>query len=551
MKTKYIIIPALMVASTLFSCVNDLNTKPLDPNEITSESVYGSPESYKSGLAKCYGAFALSGQEGGESGEIDGVDMGLSAFLRAMWNTQELCADQAICAWKNDQYNHEMNFMTWGTAQNELITAMYYRVTFSITVMNEYLKQTSDDKLALRGTSAELRDEIAKYRIETRFLRALMYHYGMDAFGAMPFVTEADPIGKYFPPQADRKQLFTFIESELTDIMPLMAEPKAIEFGRVDRAAAWVLLSRLYLNAKVYIGQERYTDAITYASKVIEATQYDLASNYSNIFKSDNDPSNPDVWKEVIFSINFDASHTNAFGTTFLVKASREAGGTDDGNPNGANDITESGSPDAWGGIRAREELVNLFPNDGTSDAKSFLVSPDKRCIIYTRARTKDVADPWTFRSGYSVYKWRSLNSKGEYSSMNFSSTDYPLMRLGEVYLTYAEAVVRGGAGGSRGEALRLVNRLRERAYGNTTGNISDGELTLNFLLDERGRELYWEGFRRTDLIRYDKFTSGDYLWAWKGNSNDGRAVDQRYIVYPIPYADMVANPNLKQNAGY
>lgn len=535
----------------LASCVNDLDTLPIDPNVETSESVYSSPESYKQGLAKCYGAFALSGQTGGESGEIDGVDAGLSTFLRALWNTQEMCSDLALNAWKDNNYNHEVNFMNWGTTQNEIISAMYYRITFSVTVMNEYLKQTSAEKLAERGVSADLKAEIEQYRIETRFLRALMYYYGLDAFGSMPFVTENDPIGKYFPPQATRLQLFEYIESELKAIEPLMAAPKTIEFGRVDRAAAWTLLSRLYLNAKVYIDQERYTDAVTWSSKVIQTPFYGLATNYSNLFKSDNDNTNPDVWKEIIFSINFNADNTNAFATTFLVKSSRQGGDPKDGNPTGANDITESGSPDAWGGNRARVNLVNLFPNNNTSDANSFLISNDSRCIIYTRARTKEAVDPWNFASGYSVYKWRSLSSTGAYTDKSFSSTDFPLMRLAEVYLTFAEAVVRGGQGATRDEALTYVNALRTRAYGNMNGNITDAEMTVDFLLNERGRELYWEGFRRTDLIRHGKFTSGDYLWPWKGGSNNGRGVSNRYNLYPIPYADMVANPNLKQNPGY
>lgn len=551
MKAKYIIISVAM-AFGFNSCVNDLNTVPIDPNETTSESVYGTPESYKQGLAKCYGAFAVSGQTGGESGEIIGVDAGLSTFLRSMWNMQELTTDLAACAWEKDQAGYPViNTMTWGTTSNETISALYYRITFSVSIMNEYLKQTSDEKLAARGTSAELKAEIQNYRTEARFLRALMYYYGMDLFGNIPFTTEADPIGKYFPKQISRADLFKYVQSELLAVEPLMAEPKGIEFGRADKAAVWTTLSRMYLNAQVYIGENRYTDAITWSRKVIESPVYGLASNYSNLFKSDNDKTNPDVWKEIIFSINFDKQNTEAYATSILVNGSRQGGVTDNGNPGGNNWIEESGTNFAWAGFRAKSNLVDLFPNSDTENSEGFLVSPDSRCIIYKRGRNKAIGDQWRFADGYGVYKWRSVSSTGVYSMLQYSSTDYPIMRLAEVYLTYAEAVVRGGAGGSRTNALNYVNALRERAYGNTNGNIVDGDMTVAFFLGERGRELYWEGFRRTDLIRYDKYTSGDYVWPWKGGSNVGRAVSDAYNLLPIPFNDLVANPNLKQNPLY
>jgi starch-binding outer membrane protein, SusD/RagB family len=129
--------------------------------------------------------------------------------------------------------------------------------------------------------------------------------------------------------------------------------------------------------------------------------------------------------------------------------------------------------------------------------------------------------------------------------------TDYPMFRLADAYLTYAEAVLRGGQGGDASTALNYVNQLRERAFGNTSGNITSGELTLDFILDERARELYWEGHRRTDLIRFNKFTGGEYLWPWKGNVKAGAATPAYRNLYPIPSNDLGANPNLEQNDGY
>ena len=115
----------------------------------------------------------------------------------------------------------------------------------------------------------------------------------------------------------------------------------------------------------------------------------------------------------------------------------------------------------------------------------------------------------------------------------------------------YAEAVLRGGSGGDKTTAVGYINQLRERAYGNTNGNITAADLTLNFILDERGRELYWEGHRRTDLIRFGQFTSATYLWPWKGGVETGTGVDAHYNLFPIPNTDRTANPNLGQNPGY
>jgi hypothetical protein len=135
-------------------------------------------------------------------------------------------------------------------------------------------------------------------------------------------------------------------------------------------------------------------------------------------------------------------------------------------------------------------------------------------------------------------------------SNSEFVDTDFPVFRLADAYLMYAEAVLRGG-GGSRAQALGYVNALRQRAYGNASGNVTDAQLTLDFILAERSRELFWEGHRRTDLVRFDRFAGGSYLFAWKGGLPAGRATDAFRVLYPLPASELVANPNLTQNPGY
>ncbi len=541
MKIKYHIIALAALTLGFSSCVNDLNTVPIDPDVATSETVYGSPESYLQGLAKIYGAFVSQGQNGGNDGEIEGVDGGLSTFTRGFWNCQEIPADHSILAWKDDNTNAQMNFMNWNSTENGNIKATYYRVLFTITLSNEYLKQTTDAKLDLRGTDAELRAKIAGYRAETRALRALMWSYGMDLFGNLPFVTEADPIGMFFPKQATRQEIFEYVESELLAVEPQLAEPKTAGFGHVDKGLVWGLLSRMYLNAEVYVGENRYSDACTYAAKVIDCGAYSLAPNYAELFMGDNSE-NPEAYQEMIHLGQSDALKTQNYGgATYMVCASRKADDVSN-QPSGCG-------TDAWGGIRAQPNLVDIFPDNDQIGADGYIASPDKRCMIFTNDRVKENNDPWVFYDGYSVYKWKGVKTDGVPYTGTFNDTDWIFMRLGEIYLNYAEAAVRGG--GDTGKALGLVNELRTRAYGDASGNIAAGDMTVDFFLDERGRELYWEGFRRTDLIRYDKFTSASYVWPWKNGVAVGSGVDARYILYPIPPSDMSANPNLVQNPGY
>ncbi len=117
------------------------------------------------------------------------------------------------------------------------------------------------------------------------------------------------------------------------------------------------------------------------------------------------------------------------------------------------------------------------------------------------------------------------------------------------MHLIYAEAVLRNGSGGTASKALEYVNLLSTRAYGNTSANFAS--IALSDVLNERQRELYWEGFRRTDLIRFDQFTGSSYLWPWKAGVKNGAGVDAHFALFPIPAPELIANPNLTQNSGY
>lgn len=511
---------------SLNSCKKgDLNLTPT--NDVTSTTVYATPAGYKQSLAKLYATYALTSSQGSDASDIGGINAGFADFLRLFWTSQELTTDEAICAW-GDVGIPELNHSTWAV-DNVFLRGLYSRSILQITICNEFLRESTPEKLASRGISGVDASDIQRYRAEARFLRAYQYWVLLDGFGSPPFVTENDDIGKVAPKQISRAALFTYVESELKAIEGTLANARTNEYGRADQAASWALLARLYLNAQVYTGTAKYTDAITYASKVINAG-YVLKSNYKDLFLADNNLNN----LETILTINYDGSRgTNYGGTTFLINA----GINGDMNP------TSYGVPNGgWGGNRTRQNLPALFPDpNGNSDKRG--------AFFGTKSNVDDIG---VFTDGLRVTKFKNVTSTGVIpTSLNgtFSSLDFPLFRLSEQYLIYGEAVMRGGSGGSTAQALAYVNNLRQRAYGNASGNVAS--INTDFFLDERGRELYWEGHRRTDLVRYGKFTDASYLWPFKGGVKAGTGIQAFRNLYPIPAADLIANPNLKQNTGY
>jgi hypothetical protein len=284
------------------------------------------------------------------------------------------------------------------------------------------------------------------------------------------------------------------------------------------------------LNAGVYTGAPRYTDAITYSKKVIDGG-YSLVSDYRWLMLADNHLNT----SEFIFSINYDGLKTQGYGgTTFLTHAP----------VGGSMPASAFGVGGGWSGVRTTKNLPALFP-DVTGTA-------DKRAQFYTAGQNLEIISLTDFTSGLAVTKFKNVKRNGANGqSQDFSDIDMPLFRLAEMYLIYAESVARNGSGGDAATAVTCINNLRARAYGNAAGNISTGQLNADFILDERARELYWEGFRRTDLIRYNKFVESSYLWPWKGGVSSGTGVASYRNLYPIPSRDINSNTNLKQNTGY
>jgi hypothetical protein len=534
MNFKYIknIIPAAaLVVAGLTSCTGDLDVTPIDPSKTMVPDEVAL-------YTKCYASMALQGQ-GGQGGDcdIDGLDGGTAGFVRQLFNSNELTTDEAICAW-GDPGIPAFNFNQYD-AEHPMLKGFYYRLYVGITYCNHYLEVCS-------GVDATREAEV-------RFLRALYYYHLMDAFGNVPFATK---LMSTPPEQIQRADLFKWIESELLDVKDKMMAPAARKdtdsgYGRADQDAANLLLARMYLNAEVYTGSARWADAQTYAEKVINGP-HKLWTNgtngwsaYQMLFMGDNGESGASV--EAILPLLQDGVTTTSYGTSMYVISSAWKDDMDT-QSNFGLDLTN-----CWAGNRARSQLLaKFFPqNDAPEVAAADMtaLAGDDRALFFGVGRTLVVTTPTEFTSGYSVAKFRNAYSSGAASHHNkFPDVDYFLMRSAEAYLIAAEADARLHNGVTQtAVGTKYINALRSRANAAVTG----GDYTTRQILDERSRELYFEGFRRTDLIRYGLYHTADYMWDWKGGAQAGAPFAATRCLFAIPSEDMNANPNLVQNPGY
>ena len=500
---------AIALTFGLTSCVDDLNVEPINPQvsqEFDQQAVF----------TKIYASLGMTGMQGtAGGGDLDamGIDEGQSGFYRTLWYLNNLAGDEALCVW-GDNGVPEANYTGW-TDTDVFVQGLYYRLFFGVTLCNHFLEMTADKEDA----------ESQLQRAEARFFRALNYYYLMDMYANVPLVTKVE---SEVPKQAKRADIFAFLEQELLEMQNDMSEVGAGMYYRVDRAAAWLLLSRLYLNAEVYTGTARWADAAIYAEKVITSS-YQLADNYAALFMGDND-TNADAMQEIILPIAQHGDYTKTYsGSYFLVAATHTSG------------MPEWGSIDGWGGMCARKSLVQKFQQGN-----------DDRALFYATSDDPTITDPHAFTSGWAVTKWNNLDSQtgGPVASNDVETkvpeTDIPFLRAAEAYLTYAEAAFRDAAG-NKGLALERFNALRTRANAQTVSN-----LTLELLRDEWSREFYFEGRRRIDLVRFDSFGGNtDYNWDWKAGVPNGTSFDKKYNILPIPVSDRNANSNLKQNDGY
>ena len=517
---KHINILLFAIILSLSSCLGDMDTLKLGSTSTLPEESWKEEATYEQYLAKLYASFAVSGNQGPDGyNDISASDQGEATFARSYFTLQEFCTDEVRVAWKSNTLD-DIQFLRWGS-NNNFVKLMYNRLFMSIAFCNEYLRETTDDKVSKRGISQEMKLKIIGYREEAKVLRAMNYYFLLDFFGNVPLILEADGVGAYLPQQITRKELYDWLITELNSIEQL---PDATQYGRVNKNVVSMLLSKIYLNAQIYIGESKYTECLTELNKILSA-QYSLEPTYKHLFGADNHLS-----PEIIFPIVYDGKKLTTWGGMTFIIGFEAVGDMNSAETFGLNQV--------WSGGRVDKNFHSLF---GASD---------NRALFWKTNRTSEITDLYNVKQGWSVVKYTNLDRYGNPGSDNqFPDTDFPLWRLGDVYLMYAEAVLRGGQGGQMSQALTYVNMLQERS--NTQKQITQSDLTLDFLRAERSRELYWEGHRRTDLIRFDSFTQ-NYSWSWKGGTISGvQNVDSKYNIYPLPADELSVNVNLKQNTGY
>jgi len=554
-------------------------------------------------LAKVYGAMILTGQEGPHGNtDVYGVDEGRTCFFRGFFDHQQLPTDETHNAWNNPgvpEMNH-IAFLQGGPFGINF----YSRSLMIVQFANNFLRNTLDGDLADRGFSVAEREEVAIMRAEVRFIRAFQYWVLMDVFANPPFIDESTLLGtmprqKSENAEEGRRLLFAWIESELLDLVNnnLLRTVGTNETGRVCEAAAWALLARFYLNANVYnspVGTpgnntDFYTQAIYFANRVISSGQFQIYGNYEHLFLNDN-RENPEFIWALHYHGRFAQTHG---GATFLINASSSPDPEFQANSRQA--ILDFGLRGNWAGLRARSSLINRFePGDrrllfvgdipeirdetqatfiiyGSISFKfrnipSTMVVPgcertmvDERLVINLAGdtlRTPGFQGCTVCSSAPGAQTGCHLVQHHLDNNIPFGScpadawpdNSFPLFRLAEMVLIYAEAIERGGSGGNTGNALANLNLLQERAFG--VGFTPITSLDLDWIIDERSRELFWEGHRRTDLVRFNRFTSGP-SWEWRGGTFAGTSVSPHFNIYPLPITDIMANPNLRQNPGF
>lgn len=562
---------ALLLAASMSSCMDDLNKGNIDPNVDPNPNITGL-------YSKCYAGLIMEGNDGKADFTID--DDGKSTLLRNLFNFNEVPTDEAVCWWSDggiaDVANNKFD------PGNATLKNLYYRLMSNISYENHFL--------SLDAAKAEK----TKYA-EVRVLRAYSYFLMLDFFGDPTFI---DKISAETPRQAHsynskfeegksytraellqmgREFLFGWVEKELLEAEPNLLEAKAEtsdtdpNYGRIDKGTCWLLLSRLYLNAGTYLnndGQNNpyWNKALEYAEKIIDpSTGYALFDDskmseeakangykpYDLLFMGDNGSNGASC--EALLPLMQDGVKTQGYGgCMFFVAALWDA------TMQTVTAKDAATTANTWSGMRVRPQFVEKFFTDPSvvvnKSAKEIRnMNVDDRAILWGKgnsdgARTLEIGDNDKFVKGIATPKWNNNYSNGgtPHDSYNVD-IDFFLFRVAEAYLNAAEAEMHLNGEGSA-KAKKYINALRERAHA-----AKRDSYTLNDVLDERSRELYCEGLRRTDLIRFNQFggTQATYKWELKGGSTNGTTFAKTYNLYPIPSSEIRSNKNLTQIDGY
>ena len=557
---------ALLLTASVTSCTKDLDKGNIDPNvqsQVDITALY----------SKCYAGLIMEGNDGSADFTID--DAGKSTLLRNVYNFNVLPTDEGICWWSDGGIvDIGFNQCLPGTAT---LRFLYYRLMSNISYCNHYieLSEAQADQTMLA---------------EVRLIRAYNYYLMLDFFGDPVFIPT---VSTETPKQAHsyhanyqegqsysrsellsmgREYMFNWLVTEIGSIEEnlLAAQPKTdsdANYGRMDKASAWFLLSRLYLNAGTYLNNDgqnnNYWDkALEYAEKVI-SSGYTLFDNskisstakangyqpYDLLFMGDNGSNGASC--EAVLPLLQDGKITKGWGGSlfFIAAMWNDKMATVTG-------LTAGTTGNNWSGMRCRPQLIEKFTNNpasfvGKTTAEIRAMGIDDRALFWgkgtdSETRTLDLGDNSTFYQGIVTTKWNNNYSTGGTPHDSYDvDTDFFLFRAAEMYLNAAEAALHLG---NAAKAKEYIDALRNRAHA-----VTKGSYTLEDILDERSREMYFEGVRRTDLIRYNQYggVQASYNWDFKGGYANGGTFDKSRNVYPLPTSEIQANSNLVQIDGY
>lgn len=523
--SKYIGLGALALSMGIgvSSCVGDLDLKPTDPNvktELTSQDEW---VGYFSSL---YGGFLYTGN-------LSTSDGGAGTFTRCHWNLNEITADEAIISNKwNDPGYTALNFNTWLT-DNEWVYAAFSREFYMAKQTSEFISKADAANDYLPA------EEVAAMKAEARVLRAYAYYHMVDLFGMGPWIDENSITGD-IPPTYNREELFNSATADLLatinsgDLRPAAKQV----YGRVSLEAARALLAKFYLNAEVYVGKAMYAECAAQCKEIVK-TIPELAPTYKYLFCATNDRYVGNG--EILWAVPQEVGKYETWGGTTYLTAGCYIETIDQAElvKLGAGSINPKGEfegPSPWSGVRMRPELSTAFEagdlrrlvyegkfNIGVEDLDDYSATSDGyMCVKYT----------YTTEEDYENTENRPLNSQ-------ICNTDYPIMRLADVFLMLAECQYKG----VECDGLTYFNKVRERA-----GLPTASHLTADDILHERQCELYFEGWRRSDLIRFGKYAGGAYKWSWKGGVYEGANLPEYRNVFAIPYQYV---NTVGQNPGY
>lgn len=424
-------------------------------------------------------------------------------------------------SWTEERYGE---LQTHNFSQsNKLIKKGWDFCFDGIASCNEILYETAASDIEFDGKD--------KILAEVKLLRAFYYFMAVDGWGNIPYsIDYTDPS---YPEQKDRSFMFPWIEKEILDNIDYLQDTPTQEYyGRVTKGMAYTLLAKLYMMSEEWTGTPRWKEAEDACKKVIDSGNYIIENLYEDNFKPQNESSRENIFTIVYSTVQTESDH-NAFVIYMLTL-----------HPSSCATFNISTAP--WDGFVCEPDFFAKYAVNDTRCSDTWLYgqqydisgNPIKDFVI------TPIFDELKYKNGRDLYdgaklcKWRYQTDgllKDDQTSMD---NDFALFRYSDVLLLYAEALIRQGKG-SDVLSIADFNKIRTRA-----GLLpySAAELTLEEILDERGRELAWEGWRRQDLIRYGKFNEA--WWAKKETDADKK-------IYPIPREARAANPNLVQNPGY